>query len=799
MADEEQAGLQDGTYVVVSRIRTQGDRALDIYGALDRYTPGHPIQTHLRNGSEAQVCVVRSDGDGAVALFFPLVNKVASAGTLQGEAGSMKPVPGSDVIPQDPTGQDQALWTPSHTASDGTMTVNGQILPCYRLSCKLDSTLYLHATGASANGARVNVATADAGTGDFEWAFLPIDGVPAGTYRILSAVSTGRQLGVAASSQGAGSNVQSQGKAATDNTQVWVVSYPEEGTGRCKIANAGSGLAVTGYSKNGATQAGARVTVQKWAGAAGQLWLTDPQGTVRHEGTDYPSYYLRTPLGESNLVISPCDNMLRPQTNVTLQQQDSTLAWIFVPTEAFATDMAAPMAAMVRIGGIDRSLHGVAAGQISAYPSWIGGTGEGAPTEWQLRYRTRVRRGGEPASRRSPNRWEDSPWRSILDDSMANEGWGEVGAANCAATASGGRWVSNRPIPLKMTSTTPGADDDPLLTGDLIEIQFEVRGFSSEWGEDGVRAHGATCAATCRVALLASIDVTTLSFGLDGALAAYSSTATRGGNTVRIWSDGYFDTGSRSGAGTTGSLSSGSISGIPAQGQTLAVGWSVTTVDGVANAGSQLVAASVDFDGAAIMGALEHELEDGALIRVSLEHKGSQRLWLEAGGEAIEMRAEDDGSFLVPYPMRSSFALRALALDGWGVLRRWGSHHGPMGGRTRWLNWDGGSLRLHVREGDHPTENVDTSADVDEHFSTGRAWQLVRVGSSRAQTRSVSGSVVDAFDEEGRSKVAELARQRFAWYRDPSGEVCRVAIAGVSEERRSGWVDVTVDMRRVDA
>lgn len=800
MADEEAEGLQDGTYIVVSRIRPQGDRVLDVPGARDVYTGPLNVQTFARNGTEAQVCVVRSTDDGDVALFFPLVNKIATAGYLEGDAGSMKPIKGSNVIFQDPTGQEQGLWTPSHTASDGSITVDGQILPCYRLACKLDGTLFMQATGGSATGAPVKVNTADAGTGDFEWAFLPIDGVPAGTYRILSAVTTRMQLGVAASSQGAGSSLQSQGKAATDNTQVWVVGYPEEGTGRCRITNAGSGLAVTGYSKGGKTSAGAKVTVQKWAGSTGQLWLTDPVGTVRHEGTDYPSYWLRTPLGEDSLVISPCDAMLRPQTNVTLQRQDKALAYIFVPTEAFASDMAAPAAATLMVGGIASDLHGVAEGPVSAYPTWVGGTGQGAPTKWQLRYRTRARRAGQQAARRSPATWDGSPWRSILDDSMANEGWGEVGTANCAASASGGRWVSDRPIQLKLTGSSPAAGDDALTTGDLVEVQFEVRGFADEWGEDGARAHGATRAATCTVALVASVNVTALNFGLDGAAATYTSTATRGGNTVRIWSDGYFDTGAAAGSAAAGRLVDGTLEGIPSQGQSLIVGWSIMTVDGVSNSGSQPVAATCDLDGADLMTATEWETEEDALLHVRLQHQVSQRLWLElADGEAIEIEPGEDGTFDVPYPMRAQFAISALALDGDGKLWRWRSQHAQMGGRTRWFNWEGGALRLHVREGEHPSESVDTSSNTDEQWSTARRWQLVRVGSSKAQTRTVSGTVVDMLDVGTREAVSALARQRFVWYRDPSGEVCRVAVSGVQEDRHADWVDVTVDMRRVDA
>ena len=123
--------------------------------------------------------------------------------------------------------------------------------------------------------------------------------------------------------------------------------------------------------------------------------------------------------------------------------------------------------------------------------------------------------------------------------------------------------------------------------------------------------------------------------------------------------------------------------------------------------------------------------------------------------------------------------------------------------QTRMWNWgacanDDEWFEIFVNVDDNPTENVSTSLTNNSIKTTERSWELTQFGNVPEQTRDIDGVIYRPLMDDYMVRIQKFALCKYAWYRSFDGELIRVAITDVKEERLTWGIKISVSMRRVD-
>lgn len=603
-----------------------------------------------------------------------------------------------------------------------------------------------------------------------------------GTYAILSALDMGVRLDVTggATSQGANLELWTE-NAGTQNNQIFYI--PAESSGYIYLQNPQTGYVVDAAWTGSAPVSGNNLVMWHDKNGNNQRFRAVADSTVTYNGQTVQAYRFKCK-ANTNLVMDACGGGSRPGTNVWLWEnltwQDGQV-WVPIKASAYAANLPVPadIALLMPSGDEVRTVAG-ARGSVTVYPTFTS-----AASSHQMRYRTRTRSSSDPDAYRGA--W--STWKSIADGSTVDGGWGDAWNPNCTTTAHGGHHVCDDGISLAVDGTTC----------DLVEVQIEVRAFTTSWGASGSLAHGPSATATIAVAFAPVLTVSAVTFAPDGLRVSYSSDFPRSNNRVASvvtsqdailapkMVEAYQD--------ATGYVlhDTDDLVALPDDGDAVVVELALTTTDGVTETiqASQTVA----YSGGTV--TLSPTLTWDASARTVAVDPASTAtqvsVWVQ--GPQGFVRQEDLEN--VCYPIGEPWTLWLVAYTSetsWGVWLHDYDATKPDG--FRW-NWGADWCRVRCGEGEAPKAKVKTSIDGDTTLTVGRPFSVAHIGTARERSISVDG-VIFHDEAEALERFERLSSCRFAWLRDGVGSVWRVAVMETSQEPTAfGWSGVSVDSRVV--
>lgn len=347
------------------------------------------------------------------------------------------------------------------------------------------------------------------------------------------------------------------------NAQKWTL---ESQGAYYSIRDAETGKSLDVY---GNTQAkGTRVIMYTYNSTkVNQRWVVTEVGTQAINGTSYPVVTIGAFAGSSYVLdVTGASTAMRTIIEIWTPNGNANQQFVLVPTEWLATSAAKTSYAALSTpslgsGGTTQGEPLPSTAPVDSgtyYPCWAC-----AETEYQVAYRTRTREEGAD--------WlgDWSNWKSIADGSTAWDGFGAPGYSNCTPTLVGGRQWSPTGVAIDNSSTY-----------DRTDVEFSVRAWRASWGAGG-SAHGS--AYTYGVTTVRSVTISSLDLLLspDGITVAWVSDATQGGNSITLTSDAwgtYTLTGDGSGSAT---IPQHALRSMPDEGDTVDVGMSMLTVDGM--------------------------------------------------------------------------------------------------------------------------------------------------------------------------------------------------------------------------
>ena len=828
------AALEDGTYIIINAASPGlndiehpfNALAIDVPGARDGWT-GDPIWLYNRNDSAAQFVQVYHGDESFTYLTFMLCNmdlcpmttyiedNTVHIGTKNGE----EQVLWSRLVVVNRVGYAPARWTINATGGS-PVTYMGTNYPTYEIRSVIETSATVKVDRNNVAAESLLYVSPDADDQmEARWLFLPMGTVAPGVYQMHLKNSLTRVLMSGDKNEGSRIRVGDEGDN-TDNKRVWVVQPPDL-NGHRQIINLESEKAMT----VSAVRQNATVVQRIPARYANQLFIPRASGTVNYlePGSDrkldeeiWTTYTVPVVDGNETAGISAVNasnGQVQSYAFVTdnVNRDGAYDQFFFVPTSAF--DDKAPVPEDIRhycdFTGEDL-VNQWGVGTVTVRPTWLG-SGEW----WSCRYKTRYRTSTQGDAQRSG--W--SPWYSIEDGKIANNGWGYATKPNCSAGLADGRWRSDRGISMSFDSGV-----------DLYEIVYEVRRFSNyykDWNSDpeiqpdtnkqvDITSHGGSRSQQCIVAKAAYLTLEDLQFTGEGVSIRYGSTFARGGNSIRIYCPGLFDL-SRSNVPYTGTMSDTKFDRIPVNGDQVTVYWTVTTVDGITTSGSATKEVYCAFDDeslAQIENVVVTDVQNGYLKDITIPLDASKaRLWVtldddnyaESGITAtrsIEIQSDGSHTFHVPYPFNRPFSIKMYAIDN-GTPKVWSMSYQSIEAWTRLWNWGSGEdtntlwFEALYNENEPPTESVNTSAGTNFSAPAVGAWDIGHVGHSWSQTRSIAAIEVDAWHPDAFARLTALSKCRFAWYRSPRGELMRIAIVKINEVRHHDRINYTIEMRRI--
>ena len=633
-----------------------------------------------------------------------------------------------------------------------------------------------------------------------KFVFSPVPSVPNGAYKIAPYLSGTAVLGVAGHSKANGASCVLEANVEDSNWQVFVVDSLDDGTASIRCVEHGFSLDVS-YSQNTPNpKNNDNLILWPWHAGVNQKWVVKYCAQMaKRNNEDMPLYKVINQWGNDQYVIDVNGNKSTPNTNVRIWQMSNSRnnpqSFWFDPTEAYDKKLTVPSEIVGSVNGNYGALLG-SSGASTVYPAWRG-SGEA----WKVRYRTRKRTVDKANNYRTA--W--SAWKSLDQGVGIYDGWDVAGVPTATAVLGDGRYTASEGVSFTLGNSGTAAD--------LVDVEFEVRQLSAmslDWTETEVYSHSGSAAKVCTVAYKPTLTIGAVNIKMTGAEVTYTSTFHRSSNKVHIWVDGLFDT-SGNGIGYTGTLKSSKILRVPESNEEVTVKWSITTVDGITVTGSQNVNLVVAFAGAPEMTCTTNLNQEMHLLEVTTPAGTTDaRLWMtlldqktiEGYEEVVEIEKVSSRVFKVPYPLTGRFLLFVAAIVN-NVMKVWFTTQVmSMNDITRLWNF-GDTLSEYCigtwAMDTPPEESVDTTKSNDDRPTTSGTWNRVRFGNVLSQSRSITAIAMDDIDKTGRSKVKALSTQKYAWYRNPEGEVVRVAIISVNEVRKYYGSEFTVEMRRVDA
>ena len=750
------ADLADGTYNVVTSLDT--GKVIDCMGGSEM--SGTNVTIHHRNNSDAQLVHVTTIGTYRKLTFAQSGKSLDVYGSLFHD--------GDNVQEWDDNGTTAQRW--NIVSDGGSVTIDGTSYETYVIKCAANTAFALDVTnGQAAENTNVQIYSVN-GTNAQRWAFLPMNPIPTGTYIIHSALDYKCVLDVSGASTSSGANVQLYGKNGT-NAQIFrVLNYSD--TGLAKIANANSGMFLNvdgNLAENGRN-------VQQWTddGTDANLWLIEPCGHMTVDGNVRDTYRIDFKTSHG-YVMDAAGGQTTPKTNVQIYLYNDSLAqnWFFEPYSFLTTDLPTPADVLVN----DSTQIEYTTEKI--YPSWIC---DG--TEYQCRYRIRRRKTGSTI-----DSW--SSWMSIYDGSTANDGWGDVGIANCT-TNDTERKKSAYGI------NCPVVDNS---TYDYAEVEFEVRRFTSTYNDTtGLCAHSYSTSQVISVVQKAVVTVSHIFWSAAGLTIEYSSSYQSSGNTIAIENV-------TAGGKTLCGLYY--ASGLPYSGVlTIPIEnlYFVPDNGAALSASIKLTTATASTSETSITGVVQYNESYGVLIsptyipsmedyciNARLEKHEHDYCYLKVKTptgyvfKPCDQTKEENGYrfFKICPPLNVDFTVCWVSISADGT---WGTKNDTMDSiSSKWYiwNWDDNCCVLCFGEGESPSQEDNNTPDSEKLVTSGREYPLIHFGESSERDLSIDGVYLDNFiPNDDRDAFQRLKLAHHAIFRSPyDGEWHRVAITNVSIKR----------------
>ena len=702
---------------------------------------------------------------------------------------------GTNVFQHDWDGTKAEVWNIEDAGS--TVVVDGQTMEAYFISTTLDTTKVLT---INTGGNAVIYSRTASDTLNKKYAFVPIGSVPEGTYRLIPQVDKTVCIGVQGNSDAAGAWCVHETTNDSNNEcnyQVWKVDHINDGL--CSIRCAANGNALASKVSKGLYYG----AVEEWIASSAELWVARMLGSASYNSDNMPTYHVAVQEGQSNLVLDAfgMEDQLTRATSLSkwacLTAGAQTLArqrYLFVPAEAYAASgVSVPTnLALMGDGAIGDNLG--ANGVAYVYPCW-----QGDGSEWQVRWCYQYRAVGDTkycADDISGNKNGWSPYYALGDSSKANNGWGAQGYGNCTATFVNGWYIADQPIILSKLGIASGKYDG-------YHIYFEVRQVVHDYGELGVDAHGGTASGYMWVCWQPTIAFSNLVISPDGVSIDYTMQPVRAKNNIKISCD-YFTIDAQA-VKSTGTLTTSKLKAIPnVSASTIDVNlaWEITSATELTSTGSTIVQATNNMANASVLtGVQETWIAVTRRLAVQLPSGVSkQRMWLNIDGEDELIECSCIGrTFDVYYPFNRAFSLKCYAIQN-NVVKTWSKSYQPQACKVRCWNWSaGGYFELAYGIGNTPQESIKTTPTVQSRKTTMRRWSLTQMGNAFDRSHSVTGALVDELYANAYAAIDALSRCKFAWYRNPEGEVIRVAVASVTaNEVREGIHQISIENKRVD-
>ena len=774
--------IADGTYVILSKSNT--GKALDARYALDQ--SGDRVWLWPRNDTDAQLVYIYTNSNGTRTLRFPLTGCVLHASA----ASNNSPMYQKDREAN--SGFQEFVVTDAGT----TTTVNGN--PCQNGTIYLASNSNLRVaigpdyTDGTHTAPEIDLKTYSANDTTQQWVFYPMYVVPDGTYQIVSEISEGVSLDVEWDAAANGTNVQlwTTHDSTESNAQVWVVHNGNDGTATIRHSTT-TKLLDGNLDENGVPQSGTNAVIWEESQTRDQKWLIKPHGEVaRDSGIVEPTYEIRCHAGV-NILLDACGGNSTPGTNVWMWHEDYWAPgqhWAFRPTEAFV-GLPVPTSIKHDFGDASPAITKATTGVFTVFPNWCG---SGSP--WQVRFRWRSRL-AEKADNSYRGAWTN--WFSIHSKRSANDGWGDVGTPNCSPTLVDGRWYCDEGVSYELQSSGTGKSD-------LMEIEYQVRRFSSSWDDGAGWAHGGSASQVCKVAYKPTVSVSSVKMSPNGmAVKVLHSDWTRGGNSYTLTctaSTGetivrnYTVGGREASARVTVPLEK--MSYIPLSGETVVVNLTATTCDGVRSTAKNTVPLAYDTGYSGTISPTVTD-QDGLIKRVSFGSEGVAKLWVVSDGEAKQVENSGGNVFYVPYPLGCEYSMVGIVEYTDGTWKVWSNDYSSESVARYMWNWgSSGWFDIEVGKDSAPKLNYTNDRDYEANLTNANDYEVVQMGASRKQGWTVKGILVVG-DDDVEDKLREFEGCGHCWFRDPFHRVIRVAVVGFSVEYGAwGHAEVSVTMRR---
>lgn len=765
--------VHDGTYVIVN---AKSGMALDVRGGSDR--SGTNVQQWTVNRGDAQMWALTTGPDGT-ALRCSLTGK-----TLDVAGG--KVADGTNVQQWDDNGTAAQRWVLE--ADGGKASVGGVSLDTYVVRCAEDPGYALDVSaGGTTAGTNVQVWTAN-GSDAQRWALVPVpcmtDG---GTYAVVSALDQDIVLDVAGGSTANGARVQTY---AWNGTAAQVFSaVVDASTSLVSLVNAGSGKALDcdGASRDG-------VPVHQWQrddSNANQRWLLVQSGTMTVNGQTVPTYVLRA-MSSSGRCMDVAGGSRALATTVQCWTANGSVAQRFYLRKAEVETASLPtpsrLGATTSRGSWSDSRSVQHDGAVTVYPCWCGSSGR-----YKVRYKVTLHRADGSAD-------VESPWRSIVDGTTSNEGWGDA-------------WTSDVDDAGWYVTCPRGVAVETSAATDCVSVRFQVRAYSDDVG--GLRAHGPAADATVDVARPARVSVSSVTFDpARGLVVSLASDSERRGCTasVRVL-DGGGSTplsarASESGLSVSASVAIpvGMLYSVPRDGDRLTVDatWDTPVASTHATA---VVAAAVP------SGGVSYAVSDDAATMsklVDLPYGPEHHVWMLAerghGSELIECpgwRSGDVERFRVP----TCGPTRVFVSSGSGSSCKVAEETmGDALDRFVWVwgeSWDRcAAIRCSV--GGPPTQGRGYEASATVSETSGRELPVAHGGPAVKVFLDVEGAVL-AGDQAPCSGACidalshSLADGYVPLFRSPLAGMYRVAVKAVDAPPSMDVTKVSVQQEAVSA
>ena len=612
--------------------------------------------------------------------------------------------------------------------------------------------------------------------------------ITAGLYEIRSMLL--KSMCVESAGTVKGSNVQLW-SANDNNQQKWYLV--EETTGHWSVQNAQSLLYMDVAS--GSTASG--TNIQQWTDndSRAQRWkIVDSEAVTFINGITCPVVVIGSWVDNvgTNLVADVYAAMTTNTTNIQLHTANSTDAEYFALLPTTLLDKGMPAPSML---GWATSLYAYAAqvqtAQATLYPAWTFTDAWSSLSDhgFEICYR----------SRKMPN------------NSASYGAWSDYTAWTAANVTISGQTA-------RLTNGISG--NFSTSSYKAMEYDFRVRATGTVGGK---AYHSNAASMTLRSVSLPTLGITgaTRVAGTTPALRlAVTSTYTGGTTMVRIKGVRQQLTGGAlsdnllakplvaygKGASFNVDVPFSSFSRLPSLG-TLRIDYELGTDQYLAASYVSSISNISYTDSTSktitVSGALTWNTDATATLALTITSSGgtlTTTVYLDAGGEVLEIAPNDNGTYTLPYPFGIDATWTAIVSSSNST---WGAASGTIAANDAhkvkpchaW-NWDGGVLLLEVAE--KPLQTTRTlKADYTDYQLSGRPWHALKFGSTIDCEFAAEGVLVGGLTVSNLDALLGLIQARNATYRSPSGEVAYVGVTQTQYTTDASMTRVTVTMVQV--